>query len=85
MHGEKIKLVKEIIGFALEQPYEPDKFSKYVYAKSLDRRPYRYGDRELNRLLDILVGMSAGEEFRYSKEEVVEMLQSYVSSLERRG
>jgi len=35
----------------------------------------------LNSLLDILGGMSAGEEFRYSKEEVLEMLRSYSSTL----
>ena len=81
MRNEKIKLISEITDFTLSQPYDPEHFAKYIYLRSLDERTYRFGDKELNSLLDILGGMSAGEEFRYSKEEVLEMLRSYSSTL----
>lgn len=81
MRNEKIKLISEITDFTLSQPYDPEKFAKYIYLKSLDERTYRFYDKELNGLLDILGGMSAGEEFYYSKEEVLEMLRSYASAL----
>lgn len=81
MRNEKIKLIREIMDFTLSQPYDAERFAKYIYMKSLDERPYRFGDKELNRLLDMLGGMSAGEEFYYSKEEVLEMLRSYASAL----
>lgn len=81
MHNEKLKLINEIMDFVLGQPYDAEKLAKYVYVKSLDEKSYRYGDKELNHLLDILGGMSAGEEFYYSKEEVLGMLRSYASAL----
>lgn len=81
MRNEKLQLINEITNFILSQPYDAEKFAKYVYVKSLDEKSYRYGDKELNQLIDILAGMSAGEEFYYSKEEVLEMLRSYVLAL----
>ena len=81
MSKDKLNLINEIIDYIVSRPYVPEEFAKYVYVKAIDERSYRYGDKELNRLMDILGGMSAGEEFFYSKEEVVEMLRSYVSTL----
>ncbi|KVP44087.1 hypothetical protein [Burkholderia ubonensis] len=76
---EKLKLVTEIMEFIETQPYDPEICARYVYAKSLDDRSYRYGDQKLNTLLDTIGGMSAGEEFFYSKDELLEMLNSYLS------
>ncbi|WP_059985441.1 hypothetical protein [Burkholderia ubonensis] len=76
---EKLKLVTEIMEFIETQPYDPEICARYVYVKSLDDRSYRYGDQKLNTLLDTIGGMSAGEEFFYSKDELLEMLNSYFS------
>lgn len=76
---EKLKLVTEIMEFIETQPYDPEICARYVYVKSLDDRSYRYGDQKLNTLLDTIGGMSAGEEFFYSKYELLEMLNSYLS------
>ena len=78
---EKLKFIKEITDFILGQPYDPEKFAQYVHVKSLDEKSYRYNDDELDHLLDIIGGMSAGEEFYYSKDEVLEMLRSFTSEL----
>lgn len=77
--NEKLKLVREIIEFIETQPYDPETCARFVYVKSLDEMAYRYGDKKLNTLLDIMGGMSAGEEFFYSKDELLEMLNSYLS------
>ncbi|KVD13364.1 hypothetical protein [Burkholderia ubonensis] len=76
---EKLKLVTEIMEFIETQPYDPEICARYVYVKSLDDRSYRYGDQKLNTLLDTIGGMSAGEGFFYSKDELLEMLNSYLS------
>ncbi|KVD14887.1 hypothetical protein WI80_08025 [Burkholderia ubonensis] len=76
---EKLKLVTEIMEFIETQPYDPEICARYVYVKSLDDRSYRYGDQKLNTLLDTIGGMSAGEEFFYSKDELLEMLNPYLS------
>ncbi|NHL65170.1 hypothetical protein EIB72_02020 [Burkholderia ambifaria] len=76
---EKLQLVREVIDFVVEQPYDPEVLAKFVYLKSLDARVYRYGDKRLNEIFDVLGGMSAGEEFFYSREEVLEMLHSFIS------
>ncbi|EUC19010.1 hypothetical protein PMI06_002880 [Burkholderia sp. BT03] len=74
----RLRLVTEIIEFIEAQPYDPEVCAKYVYGKALDARAYRYEDRRLNTLLDTIGGMSAGEEFYYSKVELLEMLKSYL-------
>lgn len=76
---EKLNLVREIIEFIETQPYDPEACARYVYIKSLDARAYRYGDKKLSTLLDLMGGMSAGEEFFYSKDELLEMLHLYLS------
>jgi len=76
---EKLRLVREVIDFVVEQPYDPEVLAKFVYLKSIDARMYRYGDKRLNEIFDVLGGMSAGEEFFYSREEVLEMLNSFIS------
>ncbi|WP_080410724.1 hypothetical protein [Burkholderia ubonensis] len=76
---EKLKLVTEIMEFIETQPYDPEICARYAYVKSLDDRSYRYGDQKLNTLLDTIGGMSAGEEFFYSKDELLEILNSYLS------
>ncbi|MBY4769469.1 hypothetical protein [Burkholderia ambifaria] len=76
---EKLRLVREVIDFVVEQPYDPEMLAKFVYLKSIDARVYRYGDKRLNEIFDVLGGMSAGEEFFYSREEVLEMLNSFIS------
>lgn len=76
---EKLRLMREVIDFVVEQPYDPEVLAKFVYLKSLDARVYRYGDKRLNEIFDVLGGMSAGEEFFYSREEVLEMLNSFIS------
>ena len=79
---EKVRFVGEIVHFVETHPYEPEACARYVYVKSLDERAYRYTDEKLNRLLDVIGGMSAGEEFFYSRDEVLEMLRSYLADLE---
>ncbi|MBM2767949.1 hypothetical protein [Burkholderia anthina] len=79
---EKLRLVREIIEFIETQPYDPEICARYVYVKSLDARAYRYGDKRLNVLLDAIGGMSAGEEFFYSKDELLEMLKLYLSEMQ---
>ena len=76
---EKLRQVREVIDFVVEQPYDPEVLAKFVYLKSIDARMYRYGDKRLNEIFDVLGGMSAGEEFFYSREEVLEMLNSFIS------
>ncbi|WP_175715882.1 hypothetical protein [Burkholderia ambifaria] len=75
---EKLRLVREVIDFVVEQPYDPEVLAKFVYLKSIDARVYRYGDKRLNEIFDVLGGMSAGEEFFYSREEVLEMINSFI-------
>jgi hypothetical protein len=79
---EKLTLVREIIEFIETRPYDPEACAQYVYVKSLDARTYRHHDKKLNTLLDVIGGMSAGEEFFYSKDELLEMLTSYLSEME---
>ena len=79
---EKLRLVREIIEFIETQPYDPEICDRYVYVKSLDARAYRYSDKRLNVLLDAIGGMSAGEEFFYSKDELLEMLKLYLSEMQ---
>jgi len=81
INTRKIAIIGEMADFCQNEPYDAERFSKYVYIRSLDERLYLFGDAELNRLVDAFVGMSAGEEFHCSKEEVLEMLQDYASSL----
>ena len=76
---EKLRLVREVIDFVVEQPYDPEVLAKFVYLKSIDARMYRYGDKRLNEIFNVLGGISAGEEFFYSREEVLEMLNSFIS------
>jgi hypothetical protein len=75
---EKLKLITETIEFIETQPYDPGNCARYVYVKSLDAMAYRYGDQRLNTLLDMIGGMSAGEEFFYSRDELREMLKLYL-------
>ncbi|PVD44162.1 hypothetical protein C5188_06790 [Serratia liquefaciens] len=77
-HDEKLNLLTEIIDFIEMQPYDAENCARYIYVKSLDAMAYRYGDQRLNTLLDIIGGMSTGEEFFYSREELLEMLKSYL-------
>ncbi|MBR8185674.1 hypothetical protein KDW54_25130 [Burkholderia ambifaria] len=74
---EKLRLVREVIDFVVEQPYDPEVLAKFVYLKSLDARVYRYGDKRLNEIFDVLGG-ERREEFFYSREEVLEMLNSFI-------
>ena len=53
---EKLRLVREVIDFVVEQPYDPEVLAKFVYLKSLDARVYRYGDKRLNEIFDVLRG-----------------------------
>jgi len=76
----KHRLIQEITEFLQQHSYDAEEFAKYVYAKSLDERSYRYEDEELDSLLGLLSGMSAGPEFYYSKSEVLEMLDLYKSA-----
>ncbi|MCR4470691.1 hypothetical protein [Burkholderia sp. SCN-KJ] len=76
---EKLKLVTKIMEFIEAQTYDPEICARYVYLKSLDARAYRYGDKRLDTRLDTIGGMSAGEEFVYSKTELLEMLKAYLS------
>lgn len=77
-YGERSSLVRDIIGYLEATAYNPSAVAKYVYAKSLDCRYYQYKYEKLNELLDRIIGMSAGEEFVYSKDEIVEMLRKYL-------
>lgn len=83
VHNEKIRLINELMDFLQSSSYDAEIFAKYVYVKSLDKKSYFYRDKQLNNLLDILGGMSAGEEFYYSKDEALEMLTSYVIALKK--
>ncbi|HIH2747777.1 hypothetical protein L3V59_18660 [Burkholderia aenigmatica] len=79
---EKRAWVTEIMTFIETQPYDPDICARYVYTAALDARAHRYRDRRLDTLLDTIRGMSAGDEFHYSQDELVEMLQAYLRDAE---
>ncbi len=79
---EKRAWVTAIMTFIETQPYDPDRCARYVYTEALDARAYRYRDRRLDTLLDTIGGMSAGDEFHYSRDELVEMLRSYLRDAE---
>lgn len=76
---EKRQLVNEIIQFIESQPYDPEICARQISIKSLDSLAYRFNDRKLNALLDLISGMSAGEEFHYSKNDLLELLHLYLS------
>ncbi len=77
-YDERSSLVRDIMEYLEATAYNPSAVAKYVYAKSLDCRSYQYKDEKLNELLGRVIGMSAGEEFVYSKDEIVEMLRRYL-------
>lgn len=79
-HYERLKFANEIIDFVASSPFDPEVCARYVFVKSLDEQAYLFEDDELHRLIDTLGGMSAGEEFFYSRDEVLDMLMAYVSS-----
>ena len=78
---KKIITVINIMEFLVRYPYDVEVFSKYAYTKGLDDQVYSYEDKELYEIFDLLGGMSAGEEFHYTKAEVFEMLTSYLSRI----
>ena len=78
---KKIIVVTDILGFLASHIYDVEKFSKYVYAKGLDDDVYSYKDKNLDEIFDLLGGMSASEEFHYTKKEVLKMLAFYLLNL----
>ncbi|KMN16011.1 hypothetical protein TU87_22725 [Pseudomonas weihenstephanensis] len=77
----EIKLLEEIVAHIESVPYSPPQCAKYIYAKHLDECVYEFEDERLNEIFDVLGGMSAGEEFFYSKEEVLTMLNDHLDTL----
>jgi hypothetical protein len=78
--NERLRFANETIEFVVGNPFDPEDCARYVFIKSLDEQAYLFEDEELHRLIDVLGGMSAGEEFFYSQGEVLDMLRAYVSS-----
>lgn len=76
----EVRLLEELITHVESVPYDPLRLAKYIYAKRFDERIYQYENELLNKLFDLLGGISAGEEFFYSKDEALEMLNNCLSA-----
>lgn len=74
-YDERSSLVRDIMECLEVTAYNPNVVAKQVYAKSLDCRSYQYKDEKLNELLGRIIGVSAGEEFVYSQDEIVGRLR----------
>lgn len=80
---EKKRIVQNMINFLSSREYNPLEFSKHTYLISLDEKIHRSDDIQLNEIMYTLSGMDAGEEFIFTKTEVLEMLRSYLASIEQ--
>ena len=79
---EKKRIIQNMIDFLASREYDPLEFSKYTYTISLDEKIHRSDDTQFNDLIYTLSGMDAGEEFTFSKNEALEMLRSYLISID---
>ncbi|UVL91386.1 hypothetical protein [Pseudomonas sichuanensis] len=77
----KIAFVEQLLLVARENPYSPERCADWAFKSALDYQAYRYGDLKLDEIIDLMQGMSAGEEFYYSQSELVQMLESYLHEL----
>ena len=80
----EVRLLEELITHVESVPYDPLRFAKYIYAKRLDECIYQYEDKQLSEAFDLLGGMSAGEEFFYSKDETLQILNNCLSALKNK-
>ncbi|MBC3502138.1 hypothetical protein HU761_11995 [Pseudomonas sp. SWRI59] len=78
---EKQQIVQDMIDFLESSEYKPLEFSRHTYLISIDEKIHRSDDAQLNELMYILSGMDAGEEFTLTKNEVLEILRSYLLSI----
>ena len=79
---EKKRIVQNMINFLSSREYNPLEFSKYTSLISLDEKIHRSDDIQLNEIMYTLSGMDAGEEFMFTKTEVLEILRSYLLSID---
>jgi len=83
-YEKETRLLVELIDHVESVPYDPLRFAKYIYAKRLDECIYQYEDKQLSEAFDLLGGMSAGEEFFYSKDETLQILNNCLSALKNK-
>jgi hypothetical protein len=80
--NEKKQIIQNIVDFLEPRKYNPLELSRYTYLVSLDEKIYLSDDTKLNELMYTLSGMDAGAEFVFNKKEVLEMLSTYLLSVE---
>lgn len=61
--NERLRFVSAIMEFVVGIPFDPEVCARYIFIKSLDEKSYLFEDEELHKLIGVLGGMSAGEEF----------------------
>ena len=81
MYDDKRDLISHLLEYAREQPFDPVKCAKYFYAQKFDKKIHKFNDEELNRVIDVVSGMDAGDEFFISQEEIISMLGGYLEGM----
>lgn len=79
--SEKEILVLRLLEHVREEPFDPVRCAKHFYVQKLDERIHRFNDEKLNRIVDEVSGMDAGDEFFFSQEEVISMLVDYLEAV----
>ncbi|MCV9917662.1 hypothetical protein OIU19_02560 [Pseudomonas sp. BT-42-2] len=74
----KSRIAREILEHLHASTYLPDQMALFVYLLWLDDKIYLYDDEKFCEIIRDLRSMDAGDEFTYTKEEIIEMLTPYV-------
>jgi len=82
-YSDKKDLVSHLLEYAREKPFDRMKCTKYFYAQKWDEKIYRFNDEELNRIIDEVSGIDAGDEFFIAQEEIISMLIGYLEGMSK--
>ncbi len=77
-----LTIAKDLVEHLSTRKYDAVKFAMYAYSIWLDYKLYQSDDTQLVEIMEKLRSMDAGEEFEYSKEEVLEILNGYMKNNE---
>lgn len=81
VYSDKKSLALHLLEYVRKVPFDAPGCAKYFYTKKLDERTYRFNDKNLNKIMDEISGMDAGDEFFFSQEEIISMLNDYIEDV----
>jgi len=76
---DKSRIATEILDYLNTHKYQPDRAAQYIFKIWLDEKIYLSDDQPFCDNIDKLSGMDAGDEFTFTKEEIIEMLTPYIT------